>query len=300
MTARELAKDPHILPAEDGLYTNVLDLHYHQWDAISQTALKTFEIAPAKYKEEKDNPPEITPQKQQNFDFGSAIHMAVLQPDELDKWFRPRPEGHPNSNAYKDRVAAMLADNPFLRILKGDNYDALPRIRDAVWSNPDAAALLEGAEVEQSGVATDPTYGFRAKFRLDIRNPSLGVLADLKSTTDARPEHFGRQMEDLRYYRQAAFYIRYSALLGLPERDFAVIAIEKDPPYLTWVHQVPDKWLVAGEEEMDLLLERYAECERLDVWPGYPGGLHELQPTDWQMKSLELRIEALRGLGVAA
>ncbi|MDI7269475.1 MAG: PD-(D/E)XK nuclease-like domain-containing protein, partial [Myxococcota bacterium] len=111
---------------------------------------------------------------------------------------------------------------------------------------------------------------------------------------------FGKQVEDLRYYRQAAFYIRCAAILGLPERDFAFIAVEKEPPFLTWVHEVPAKWLVAAEVELDLLLERYAECERTGVWPGYPGGLRELQPTDWQMRALEHRVEALQRLEVAA
>ena len=285
--------EPHVIPAADGIYPGVLDLHYHQWDAVSQSRLKLFERSPAHFRAALAEPPEIPRARQENYDLGSAVHMAVLQPDEYEKWFQSRPPGRANSNAYRAAEAAMRAENPYVRLLKPAHWDLVSRIRDAVWAHRAARAILEGASCELSGVWADAEHGVRAKCRIDARNERLSVLADLKTCADARPLAFGRQADELRYYRQAAFYLRGAAALGLPETDWAFIAVEKQPPFAVWVHEPSGLWIGLGEDEVDGLLARYAECEASGEWPSYPPGVHRLHPTGWQEHAAQTRVEAL-------
>ena len=286
------ADRPHVIPAEDGILPGVLDLHYHRWDAVSQSRLKLLERSPAHFKAALDDPAPVSRPRQENFDLGSAVHMAVLQLDDFERWFRLRPPGRANSNGYRAAEAAIRAENPFIRMLKPAHWDLVPRIRDAVLANADARAIIEGASCELSGVWTDEC-GVRAKCRLDALNPGIGVLADLKTCVDARPAAFGRQVDDLRYYRQAAFYLRGAAALGRPERDWVFIAVEKDPPYGVWVHELAPHWLGLGEDEVDGLLARYVACAGADDWPGYPAGVRRLHPTGWQEQAAQARAEQL-------
>ena len=197
--------EPHVVPDQDGLYAGVLDLHYRRWKAVSQSQLKDFERSPAHLRARLDDPRAVSRARQENWDFGSAVHMAVLQPDEYEKWFRPRPPGRANSNAYRAAEAAIRAENPWIRLLKPAHWELVPRIRDAVWAHADARVILDGAAAELSAVWAEPEHGLRAKGRIDARNEALGVLADLKTCMDVRPRTFGRQVEELRYYRQSVF-----------------------------------------------------------------------------------------------
>lgn len=286
------ASRPHIVPAEDGLYPGVLDKHYFRWDVCSQSALKTFERSPAHLKAERDFPPEYGPKKQENLDLGSAFHMATLQPDEFSKWFAIRPEGHANSNAYKDRVAAMLAEQPFLRILKPDAWEKVERMRDAVLEHPTAGPLLMGSQKELSGVATDQEHGIRIRIRLDDVAPGIG-LVDLKKTGDARPEAFGRIAHDLKYVRQGALYLRVADQLGIHESDFFFVVCEDERPHGVKVYRIQSRHLVQAEEELDALLARYGECERADHWPNYPPQADELWLPPWAERSFQDTTELL-------
>lgn len=286
-----MRENPHIIPAEDGLYRDVLDVFYHQWRACSQSGLKVFERSPAHYRAAIDFPPEITDQKQANLDLGSAFDMCTLQPNEFPKWFALRPDGNANSNAYKDRVAAMKVENPFVRLLKPATWDAVHRMRDAVLEHPTAGPLLGGSP-QLSGVWTDHEHGMRIKLRLDDVAPGIG-LVDLKKTGDARKEAFGKIAHELKYVRQGALYMRGANQLGINETEFFFVVCEDQRPHGVKVYRIITSHLVQAEEELYYLLGRFAECERADRWPCYPEDMDELWLPPWAERSFKDTVEAL-------
>lgn len=280
-------ENPHVIPAEDGLYPGVLDLHYHQWDACSQSRLKIFDRSGAHFREYRDNPPQHSSTKQENLDLGSAFHMATLQPDIFDQWFVPRPAGHPNSNNYKAAVEEIVASRPFVRILKQDTLDTARWMADAVHAHPYAAGLLEGRTPELSGVWTDPEHGIRHKVRLDDVSEAIRSITDLKSTNDARPDSFGKDAFNFGYWIQAAYYLRVARALGLDVEHFWIIAVEKTRPFGIVCYPVPDHLIRAGENKLDELIPAYARCQREDRWPGYPPDPMPLELPGWAMRKIE-------------
>lgn len=287
-----MRENPHVIPADDGLYPGVIDTHYHQWKACSQSALKTFERSPAHLKAERDFPPEYDNQKQANLDLGSAFDMCTLQPDEFPKWFQLRPAGNANSNAYKDKVAEIKGRSPFVRLLKSEAWDAVHRMRDAVREHPIAGALL-GASPQLSGVATDHEHGIRVKIRLDDVAPGIG-LVDLKKCYDARKEAFGRVAHDFRYIRQAALYTRIANQLGIHETEFLFVVCESERPHGVKVYRVPSGYFIQAEEELYHLMVRYAQCERADFWPCYAEDTDELWLPPWAGRSFQDSVEQLQ------
>ena len=284
---------PHIIPDADGIYPGVLDLHYHAWSAVSQSGLKVLERSPAHYRVHMADPPEPT----RAMEVGSAVHLAALRPDEFDRWFVLRPPGRANSNAYKDAVARIRRDNPWRRVLWPDDYDTAMRVRDAVHAHADARVLLAGAATELSVVWSEPETmartPVRCKARLDMHNPDLGAVGDLKTCMDARPEPFGRQIDTLRYYRQASWYLRGAAAAGITDVSWVFVAVEKVPPYAVWCHELGDPWLSLGEDELEPLLDRYVACESSGQWPAYPPGIRAVYPTQWQEDAARRRSREL-------
>jgi len=288
------AAGPHVIPEEDGIHRGVLDLHYRQWDALSQSAMKTLERSPAHLRAEHLNPPTVGTQKQRNFDRGSMAHMAVLQPDDVERWFQVRPPGSLNSNKYKDKAGALLAENPFLRLMHPDDHATALRIRDSVHAHPTARRFLQGADTELSVTWREPDReSFRCKARLDIYNADLNVVGDMKTCADARDEAFGRQVESMRYYRQASWYWRAAHRAGLGSPAWIFLAVEYDPPYAVQIHEVSTTWMELGEDEIEPLLDLYADCIENDRWPPYPPGISVLSPTHWQLSGVQARVEAL-------
>jgi hypothetical protein len=279
--------NPHIIPEQDGLYAGVIDAHYHGWSACSQSALKLFERSPAHLKAERDYPREISAQKQANLDLGSAFDMCTLQPDEFPKWFRLRPDGNANSNAFKDRVAAIRAENPFIRIISVEAWDKVHRMRDAVREHPVSGPLL-GNSPQLSGVITHREHGVRAKFRLDDWAPGIGIV-DLKKTGDARIDAFGRIAHEFRYVRQATSYLDWAGQAGINEDEFLFVVCEDERPHGVKVYRTQTSHIIAAGEELWYLMQRYAECERTNYWPNYSEDPDELVLPPWAVKAFEER-----------
>lgn len=274
--------EPHVVPEEDGMYEGVIDLHYHRWRVLSRTALGDFDRSPAHYRQAQEAKDEEQTRSQK---VGSAFHMATLQPDEFERWFVARPDGHPNSNAYKAKVQEIRAERPFVRILRQDDLDTVRRMADAVHEHPTAGALLTGRTPELSIVWTDEEHDVRCKARIDDVS-DLGAIVDLKSCRDARPDPFGKQAWRYHYYRQV-FYLRGARQLGMDVTDLAFVACEKRPPFGIMVHEVPPDLLDLAEMEISDLMTRFAWCEKTGEWPGYDGDVHKLTLPSWGMRELE-------------
>jgi hypothetical protein len=225
----------------------------------------------AKWEREHPDAPSGDGKKLTVQELGTAGHVLILQPDLFDELYVPRPSGHGTSNAYKAAIQRLKADKPFARVTKQDDLDTLKRVRDAVMAHPLLGPLIERVpETELSLLWDDPDTGVRCKGRLDLPFPSVG-LGDLKITDDASPEAFGKKAWNFRYDVQGAFYLVGNQVLelGLPS-DFFLAVAERQEPFDVTIYEIPDRYLVPAELQLEEWLELYAECEADDEWPGLP------------------------------
>ena len=95
------------------------------------------------------------------------------------------------------------------------------------------------------------------------------MITDLKTTTDASPFGFARDMVKYGYHQQAGFYcMGYEALTG-EKPCFAIFAIEKEPPYVHSAYEIGDRTILAGMNAARNSLTIYAECVKTNTWPQY-------------------------------
>ena len=201
--------------------------------------------------------------------FGSALHALVLEPAEFDGRYVVQTWDARTKEGKAERDAALSSGRS---VLDQDDAGTLSAMAEALAAHPVASRILaERVHTEHPIFWTDAETGLRCKARLDAVSAigRASAIVDLKSTTDASPEGFARQVASLGYHVQAAHYLDGWRALGGDAGTFVFIAIEKAAPYAVAVYELDTEALAVGEAKRRGLLDTLAECQRTGRWPGY-------------------------------
>lgn len=261
-----------------GLFRDLPAEAYHACEALSASGAKKLLQSPAHYKLWRDEPSAPTPQMQ----FGTAVHAGVLEPDTFAAAVVAAPEINKRTKAGAEEWAAFVAANAGRIALSAEDYARCLRCVAAVRAHPAATALLTGAEVELSLFWRDAKLGVPCKARYDARNH--GGIVDLKTTQDASPEGFARQIASLRYHLQAAHYFSGAEhVCNETPRFFAFIAVESEPPHAVACYALPGAAILAGAHLAGIAAERYARALAAGAWPGYAETIETIHLPRWAM-----------------
>ena len=208
-----------------------------------------------------------------------AQGLAAVPQSDLDfitEW-RPKLQGRDilSADSIKavHKMAAIARDLPVSRVV----FDQLGHVGAA----------------EQSMFGVDPATGVRLKIRPDYclvpcKMFPNGLIIDGKTTTDASPTGFGRQVWNLDYGLQAAFYPRvFQQLLGTKGRPaFLWLAQEKDAPHAAAYYSAGADLMAYWDKRIDAMLPQIAACQERGEWPGYTGLVTELALPTWAEKQV--------------
>lgn len=128
-------------------------------------------------------------------------------------------------------------------------------------------SLINGAEKELSLFYT--LDGLRCRSRLDIYNPQLSLIADIKTCTDASPVAFRWSVAKYGYHRKEAVYREAARQCGLPVEHFVFIAVENRPPHAVAFYTLSDEAKKDGEEQAAKLLTVYKDCRHNESYPAF-------------------------------
>jgi exodeoxyribonuclease VIII len=207
--------------------------------------------------------------------FGSLVHCAVLEPDELGKRYsRCAPR---NTKAGKEQAADLAARG--IEAVSDSDWALAIAMSRAVRQHPAAAALLAHGKAEQSFWWDDPATGLRCKCRPDWYYAT--TVVDLKTTTDASPRGFAKSVAAFRYHVQASHYL--SGLHGA--KRFAFIAVEKSYPHLVAVYELDAEALQLGNELRQRDMRVITDCRATSEWPGYSDGVQTLSLPKWALST---------------
>jgi hypothetical protein len=256
------------------------NLEYHSdTTRISKSGLDLINKSPAHYyqrylsgqHEEKSS---------KALEIGSAVHMAVLEPELFAETYAIYPELDRRTKAGKEAFEAFIEQNANKAFLSASDFQQCLALAESVKSHEKAAKLLESGKAEQTITWDDLETGAPCKARPDFVTERMGstFIVDLKTTEDASPRAFSRSAYKYRYHVQAAFYLDgYEQAHGVTPEAFIFVAVEKTPPYLVACY-------VYGPEELNLAratyranLATYLECLNSQSWPGYPALIHPLE-----------------------
>lgn len=182
-------------------------------------------------------------------------------------------------------------------MLPGNEYDDIINMAKAVLSHPSAKVLLSGGLAEYSlihkiGAGTnlvsgfdalpvDVTVGIRPDYWKRAPDDKANFIVDLKTTEDARPEAFMREIEKYRYDVQAALYTDiHQAAIG-PVRGFVFIAVEKKAPHAIRTYFASPNMIRIGRHKYQQNLQTIARCIETGEWPSYPVTVEAISLPEW-------------------
>lgn len=275
---------------DTGIRYGMSEAEYHSRPELSSTEARMILDAPAKYRWRKDNPPLLDPSDK--FDVGSAVHSTVL-----GTGYEVVVLDFPD---YRTKAAQQARDEardagkvPVLT----EKYAEVTAMAEAVLAHPAARGLFgQDGAAEVSVFATDPDTGVDVRARFDYLPaivPGRRVVAvDLKTTINASKRAFEKSVATYGYATQRAWYLdtlRWAAGPFEHAPELVFVAVEKEPPYLTAVHQLPAVWAEQGHKLAAIARRTYVECMTSGVWPGLPDDVQLLDQPAWNLYELEER-----------
>jgi len=266
---------------KQGIFADISNEDYHASEGVSKSGLHTLLTqTPAHYKyaEREDK---------QEFDFGTACHTAILEPDTFEARTMRGPADR-RGNVWKDAQAEAV--NSKRSLLTAPDYDAVMVIRDAIHADAWLNSIIShsAAQVERSCFWKDPEHGVQLRSRPDLYRPDLAIMLDLKTTTSAAPSQFAKSVVDYGYHMQEAIYTAGHRMNGQPVEGFVFLAVEKKKPFAYAVYELPPSIVSEGDAMWRKAMGVYAECERYGIWPGYPNGVRELAFPRWAYKETKV------------
>lgn len=196
------------------------------------------------------------------FRVGRAGHTAILEPDrfmlEYAVWRGARRAGA--------KWTDFQAHHAGQTILTVKQYELALRLRDAARAHKAAKRLLdEPGRHELTLCWTHERTGLRCKARVDRL---CSAVVDIKSTKNPVPTKFSSDAARYGYPFQLSFYASgVAAVLGqmLPQK---IIAVQSSEPHDVVVYDVPEATQVTASAQVEMALDRVAECTKGGVWPG--------------------------------
>jgi exodeoxyribonuclease VIII len=206
--------------------------------------------------------------------FGRLVHTATFMPLEFKAKVAILPEGMDRrTKAGKETYEAFLAGLlPDTDVVDAETHAHIADVTESAQEGLSALGLDHVAwSVEEP--MTKQYAGVTIKGRPDLVS-KIGneiVVVDLKTTQDASPYSFARDVHNFKYFMQAAWYLE---LTGATR--FIFVAVEKDPPFAWRVYELDAEAIAEGKRLMDEACAMYKQCTTFNAWPSYSKDLTSL------------------------
>lgn len=256
---------------------------------IGKSGLDLIHKSPAHYYAKYLDPNRAWETQTPTLAFGSALHVAVFEPHKYASHVAIAPELNKRTNSGKEEWQAFLEANKRKTIIDAETHLHVMKMKEAVYSHPSAAVLLESGIAEQRidwNWDGEDDEGNPIMVRCKIKPDwiaSNDFIVDLKSTEDASPQGFGKSVWNYRYHVQGGFYSEGLAASrdGEFPRGFIFIAVEKSPPYAVALYYLTPEQMEIGRREYTKDLRVYHRCLQTNEWPAYGEGLTPVQLPGW-------------------
>lgn len=265
-----------------GIYHDISNEDYHAGDGVSKSQLDLVAKNPALLQWSKAAP--VDTEKLKALDMGTALHCALLEPDEFKKRFIIAPEFNRRTNAGKAAEAAFLKDceQTGKTVMDFEQGRKLELMRDSAYAHPAARWFLEAdGHCESSFYWTDQETGELCRCRPDRYLRNHPIIVDVKKVADI--ERFPRHIEEFRYHVQDAMYRDGFKQVTGEAPGFFFIAVSETIDcgrYPVRVYELEPEDVDEGHRLYRRDLNTYHQCRTSNEW----GGVEKIQRPAWARK----------------
>lgn len=221
---------------------------------------------------------------------GTLAHAVILEPKTVAERFAVKPPG----TNYRTNAGKAWHDAQTLPIVALEDLERANDQQAAFLKVTALASLLRSGEAETSVFWRDKATGLRCRARPDWLHwtgPKRVTPLDVKTISDLTPKAVQRAIATYGYHRQAAHYCNGLRACGLEVDDFVFGFVSSSYPFLAVAYVLDDETMQQGKDEVGELLDRYANCQRLNEWPAFGDGLQLTGLPTWAKRSSEVEVE---------
>jgi len=257
---------------------------YREINAISNGELQQIETNPADYIWNKNAPQD--PTKALAFDFGTALHTALLEPELFNSQVVIYDQTKSRDTVKFQKF--METQTKCSLVLLESEYDKIRFMVDSAKAHPTFSDYLKSCPQRESSIVVDNFHGVAVKIRPDLHNDDLAWIGDLKSTADLSDwrdtARWKNPLFKFNYGFTAAFYMDvYQEYLGNPVDEYTFLVCQKTVsggkhPVAVFTITRDELEMYGFFERVYSALETYKECkaennwsdmERFPVFPGF-------------------------------
>lgn len=264
-----------------GLHYNISHDAYHErrLGLVSKSALDLVHRSPLHYKDWVDGAQE---EQTPALLFGSAFHCALLEPQRFAATYTVEPDfGDCRFKANKQERDDWRAAHGHKTALSNDDGARITAMVDAVRKHPLAGRIISGGKPEVTARWVDEETGLECKCRADYFVEKKAMVADVKSTLDARRDAFRKDVAKYTYHWQDALYRSGFKAVGAEVRHFIFVAVEKTPPFAIAIYALDPEAVLHGATSVRRTINTLAECVKSGRFPGYSESIQEIDTPPW-------------------
>lgn len=219
------------------------------------------------------------------FNVGTAAHALLLErrhdgivivdaPDWKTKAARERRD-----EAYANDQTPILS-HQYDRIMSGMCLAAQTFI-----DTTELAGIFQLGLAEQTVIWKEGDTWCRA--RPDLLSADRHIIVDYKTTENAEPEAFIRQIARMSYDLQAEWYVRGVKAVTGEEPVFVFLAQEISPPYACSLVSLSNAYRAIGQSKVSRALTLWMACTQSGKWPAYSTRIAYAEPRPWDITQLD-------------
>jgi hypothetical protein len=220
------------------------------------------------------NPQRVEEPEREAFVLGRAVHHLHLGQAKFLDEFSIRPE-ELNGKSWQGnrldcRAWIQAQEDAGKTVLTNKQIETLRGMAISLGNNyfVREAKILEGL-VERSIIMRDKETGLWLKSRPDVIPTDSGQFSDLKTTVSVHYPDLVRTVTQYAYAQQAALCRTVAReVLQIEMQSWALVFIEKTPPYCVRVSQLKPQDIDLGEKLNRMALRAVARGLETGEWPG--------------------------------
>jgi hypothetical protein len=220
------------------------------------------------------------------FDLGTIAHALLLEDDssrlitiEADDWRTKAAKEARDAARAEGKIPILVKQAAHLLKMVGTARDFLrsSEVGDMTFKPEQTLAWQEG------------TTWCRA--RPDWLSTDRTLILDYKTTDDANPEAFIRQIARMMYDTQSEFYSRGLEAVTGKRPLFVFLAQEIEPPYACSLIALSNAYLEIANAKVERAIKTWGYCLKTGDWHSYTNRILYAEPPSWAMAEHE-RTEA--------
>jgi len=268
--------------------------NYFDHPAMSQSKLKDLKKSPKHFWTKHLSSARMIESPSEAMQFGTAVHTCLFEHAAFMKNYIILPKFDKRTKDGKVAYNEFIDNNINKTFIEEDDYIAVNQIRVAILNKKTSSILFgKNGILEQELYWIDEDTGIECKAKADyFIEPCAefpnGILIDLKTTINARPDEFTKSIYNYGYYNQMAWYCNGVKQLYKTQDYpmFIFIPVEKVAPYECSFLMGDNDMLEAGLRENKKLLALYKQCMETKNWYGYEDKIQSIALPAWAANKL--------------